>query len=143
MYTNILVTLDGSSVAEQILPQVKELARLTGAEISLLRVVLVHTFPGADPGDAQLEALREAEDYLKGVGEQLKREGLKISIHVRYGHDAGEILDHAKRKEIDLIAMSTHGRTGVGRWVLGSVAERIIRHSPKPVLLVRTTERTA
>ena len=139
MYRNILVPLDGSSLAQQIIPHVKELARLTGAEISLLRVVLAHSFPGTDPSNEQLEVLHEAEDYLGGLEEQLKKEDFKVSVHVRYGHDASEILDHAKREEIDVIAMSTHGRTGLGRWVLGSVAERILRHSPKPILLVRCT----
>ncbi len=142
MYRNILVPLDGSPLAEEILPQVKELARLTGAQISLLRVALVHTFPGADPTERQVEATQKAYDYLEGLAEQLKKEGLKISTHVRYGHDAAEILDHARQEDIDLVAMSTHGRTGVGRWALGSVSERVLRHSPKPVLLTRAREAT-
>ena len=141
MYKNVLVPLDGSSLAEKILPQVTELAGLTGAEVSLLRVVLAHTFPGADPTDAQVEVVREAEEYLAGVAEQLK--GLQVSTHVRYGHDADEILNHAERDEIDLIAMSTHGRTGVGRFIMGSVADRVLRHSSKPVLLMRAKQESA
>jgi len=135
MYNKILVPLDGSEVAEKILGQVVDLARLTGAEIVLLRVALARTFPGADPTDKQVEVVDRAEKYLAGVKEKLEKEGLKVSVHVRYGHDAGEILEHAQ--EVDLVAMSTHGRTGLGRWALGSVAERVLRHSPKPVLLVR------
>ena len=138
MYNHILVPLDGSPVAEQIFPQVQQLSKLTGAEIHLLRVVLVHTFPGVDPTDKQVEAVREAEDYLDGIRDKLQKEGLAVNIHVRYGHEAEEILEHANQKGIDLVAMCTHGRTGVGRWTLGSVSERVLRHSPKPVLLVRS-----
>jgi nucleotide-binding universal stress UspA family protein len=137
MYRNILVPLDGSTLAEGILPHVKELARLTGAEISLLRVALAHTFPGADPTDAQVEVVEKAEVYLKGVEAELLKEGFKTSLHVRYGHDAHEILEHADRANIDLIAMSTHGRTGVGQFIMGSVANRVLSHSSKPVLLLR------
>ena len=140
MYRNILVPLDGSSLAEEILPQVKELARLTGAKISLLRVALVHTFPGADPTNRQVEATQKAQEYLEKISDQLIKEGLKVSVHVRYGYDAAEIIDHAQQEDIDLVAMSTHGRTGVGRWALGSVSERVLRHSPKPVLLSRTRQ---
>ncbi|MBW1714199.1 MAG: universal stress protein [Deltaproteobacteria bacterium] len=127
MYKKILVPLDGSEVAEKILGQVVDLARLTGAEIVLLRVALARTFPGADPTDKQVEVVDRAEKYLAGVKEKLEKEGLKVSAHV--------LLEHAQ--EVDLVAMSTHGRTGLGRWALGSVAERVLRHSPKPVLLVR------
>ena len=140
MYRNILVPLDGSPIAEEILPQVKGLARLTGAQISLLRVALVYIFPGADPTERQVEATQKVYDYLESIEEQLKKESLNISTHVRYGHDATEILDHARQEDIDLVAMSTHGRTGVGRWALGSVSERVLRHSPKPVLLTRARE---
>lgn len=141
MYRKILVPLDGSPLAEEILQHVRDLARLTDAEICLLRVVLAHPFPGTDPTERQVEVVREAEDYLKGVEQRLKAEGFNVSVHVRYGHEAIEILEHAKLKEIDLVAMSTHGRTGVERWALGSVSERVLRHSPKPVLLVRAGEK--
>ena len=60
-----------------------------------------------------------------------------METHVRYGHDAEQILDHAAQKDVDLIAMTTHGRSGVKRFLLGSVAEKVLRHSPKPIFLVR------
>ena len=135
MYKKILVPLDGSPVAEQILPEVKKLAKLTGAEIQLLRVVWAHTLPGADPTDKEIHVVQEAEKYLEDIQAGLEKEGFDASVHVRYGHDAGEILEHSKL--VDLLAMCTHGRTGLGRWTLGSVAERVVRHSGKPVLLVR------
>jgi len=133
----ILVPLDGSKCAETVLPKVEKLAVDLKVGICLLRVAYAHSFPGADPTDAEVKVVREAEDYLKTVEERLKAKGLKVDSHVRYGNDAEEILDHAAMKDIDMVAMSTHGRSGVGRWLLGSVAEKILRHSPKPIFLVR------
>ncbi len=135
----ILVPLDGSKCAETVLPKVEKLAVDIKAGICLLRVAVAHTFPGVDPTDAEVKVVREAEDYLKTVEERLKSKGLKVDSHVRYGNEAEEILDHAAMKDIDMLAMSTHGRSGVGRWLLGSVAEKILRHSPKPIFLVRCT----
>ncbi len=135
----ILVPLDGSPCAETVLPKVERLAADLKMGICLLRVAYAHTFPGVDPTDAEVKVVREAEDYLKTVQERLKGKGLKVDTHVRYGNEAEEILDQAAMKEIDLLAMSTHGRSGVGRWLLGSVAEKILRHSPKPIFLVRCT----
>ena len=136
-FDRILVPLDGSECAEDILPMVEKLATDFKASIALLRVALAHTFPGVDPTDAEVKVVREAEQYLAKVQERLKAKGFKVDSHVRYGNDAEEILNHAGLKDIDLVAMSTHGRTGVGRFVLGSVAEKIIRHSPKPIFLRR------
>jgi nucleotide-binding universal stress UspA family protein len=83
--------------------------------------------------------VREAEEYLGGLEKRLKAKGINVDSHVRYGNEAEEILDHASTRDIDLIAMSTHGRSGVGRWLIGSVAEKVLRHSPKPIFLVRCT----
>jgi nucleotide-binding universal stress UspA family protein len=81
--------------------------------------------------------VRESEKYLEELEKELKGRGLRVSSVVRYGHAAEEILDHAAFSGADLIAMSTHGRTGVSRWVLGSVAEKVLRASTIPLLLVR------
>ena len=137
MFKKILVPLDGSALAEAVLAQVAELVRVHDAELVILRVALAHAFPGADPTEAQLQAVRESEKYLEGVEQDLKGRGLRVSSVVRYGHPAEEVLDHAAFAGIDLIAMSTHGRTGVSRWVLGSVAEKVLRASTTPLLLVR------
>lgn len=137
MFKKILVPLDGSALAESILPQVTDLARLHDAEVVLLTVALAHAFPGADPTEAQLHAVREAEKYLETMERELKGRKVRVSVVVRYGHAAEEILDHAAFAGIDLIAMSTHGRAGVRRWVLGSVAEKVLRASTTPLLLVR------
>jgi universal stress protein A len=116
---------------------VVELAKLHGAEVMLLRVALAHTFPGADATDAQVHVVEEAEGYLADVEGRLAAQGIGVSRAVRYGHAAQEILDHAQARRADLIAMCTHGRTGVLRYMLGSVAEAVLRASPVPVLLLR------
>jgi nucleotide-binding universal stress UspA family protein len=133
----ILVPLDGSGCAETIIPRVEELITGRKTGICLLRVVSASTFPGVDPTEAQVKVVREAEEYLKGLENHFRARGLDVDTHVRYGNDAEEILDHAAQKEIGLVAMSTHGRSGVKRFFLGSVAEKVLRHAPKPVYLVR------
>ncbi len=137
MLSRILVPLDGSPLAEAILPQVAELANLRKAEIQLLRVALAHAAPGADPVEAQVRAVEEAQTYLTRVEADLTAQGFAVKCTVRYGHAPEEILDHVQAGGADLIAMSTHGRSGLRRWVLGSVAENVVRRSPIPVLLLR------
>ena len=133
----ILVPLDGSKCAESILPQVEDLAKGSKRGVCLLRVVSAHTVLSADPIDAEVKVVREAEQYLEGVKDQLQTRGLDVDTHVRYGDDVKEILDHASQKEIDLIAMSTHGRRGI-HWLLrGSVAEKVVHQTAKPVLMDR------
>jgi len=133
----ILVTLDGSRCGEMVIPKVEELAAEGKAGICLLRVVSAHRFPGADSTEAKVKVVREAKEYLQGLEERLKAKGLDVDSHVRYGNDVEEILAHAARKNIDMIAMSTHGHDGVKRLLFGNVVEKVLRHTPKPVLLVR------
>lgn len=137
MYRKILVPLDGSPLAESILSQVSEVARMHGAKVLLLRVGFALVFPGADPAEAQLEAVQEAESYIEGIRKRMEAEGVSAEAAVRYGFPAEEIVTHARRGGADLIAMATHGRTGPARWVLGSVAEQVLRQSDVPVLLFR------
>ena len=133
----ILIPLDGSECAETVIPKVEELVAGRKMGICLLRVAFAPVFPGVDPTGAQVRVVREAEDYLRDLKDRLKARGLDVDTHVRYGDDVEEILDHAAQKEIDLVAVSTHGHRGVKRLLLGSVAERVIRQTPKPVFLVR------
>jgi nucleotide-binding universal stress UspA family protein len=133
----ILVPLDGSKCSESILPEVEELAKGSKRGVCLLRVVSAHTILNADPIDAEVKAVRKAEQYLEGVKDQLQTKGLDVDTHVRYGDDVKEILAHASQKEIDLIAMSTHGRRGINWLIHGSVAEKIVQQTGKPVLMDR------
>ncbi len=135
MYSNILIPLDGSALAEKMLGEAKETARLHKASIALLRVVRAVVVPGTDPTDKEVEVVEKAQAYLDRVAEGLREDGFTVTTHVRYGHPAREIIDASKKA--DLVAMSTHGRSGLGRWALGSVADKVIRHSVKPVLLIR------
>lgn len=137
MYHRILVPLDGSELAEAILSDVVELATLHRAEVVLLRVASAHAVIGSDLTEAQVHAVAEAEGYLAGKEHRLADRGIRVSSVVRYGQPADEILDHARTSGIDLIAMSTHGRSGMERVLLGSVAERVLRESPVPLLLRR------
>ncbi|MBI3326853.1 MAG: universal stress protein [Nitrospinae bacterium] len=136
MYKRMLVPLDGSELAETVLPHVRELAKSCRAELVLLRVAFAHIFPGANPIQAQVTAVQEAETYIHGVAKTLQDMGFKVEARVRYGDPAEEILDHVTWGHIDLIAMATHGRTGLKRLVLGSVAENVLRGTSVPVFLV-------
>jgi len=141
MFERILVPLDGSEMAESILPYVEDLAATHKAKIVLVRVALAHILPGQDEIKAEVSAVREAEDYLKGVKERLRKKGFDVESHVRYGKGAEEIIDFCQEPHIDAVAMFTHGRTGVGRWLLGSVAEKVVRHCPIPTLLFRPRQK--
>jgi nucleotide-binding universal stress UspA family protein len=137
MFKKILVPLDGSKLAEGILPRVEWLAKIHEGEVTLLRVALAHIFPGQDPVQHQVNVVREAEEYLAKIESALRSVGVKINSVVLYGNDAQEIVDHARDRDFDLIAMSTHGRTGLTQFVLGSVANKIIHTSTVPILLCR------
>jgi nucleotide-binding universal stress UspA family protein len=137
MFKKILVPLDGSKLAEGILPRVEWLAKIHDAEVTLLRVALAHVFPGVDPTEHQVHVVREAEEYVAKVESDLRSVGVKVNSVVRYGHDAQEIVDHARDRDFDLIAMSTHGRTGLPQFVLGSVAGKVIHTATVPILLCR------
>ncbi len=140
MFKRILVPLDGSRLAEAILPEVAELARAIRAEVVLLRVAIAHVFPGIDPihlADEEVRVVQEAEGYLSRVAERLAREAIGVKTTVRYGEAAAEIVDQVATEGADLVAMSTHGRSGLSRLVMGSVAEEVVREARVPVLLLR------
>ncbi len=140
MFSKIVVPLDGSPLAEGILETLEDLARLQGGEIQLLRVAYFYPFPTVDTKKFESEVIENAEKYLEKVSADLEQKGLKVTTHVRYGDPAREILAHAERYG-SVILMSTHGRGGVSRWAMGSVADRVIRGSEKPVLMIRSAER--
>ena len=136
----ILVPLDGSVLAESALDPAVELARPSGATMLLVRTAEATIFPGADLVEAQVDVVREAEAYLAGVADRLRREGLNAEPSVWYGPAAAGIVEAARRRSADLIVMSTHGRSGLGRLILGSVAESVLRGTATPILLLRAAE---
>lgn len=139
MFRKILVPLDGSALAEAILPQVTELARGLGAELLLLRVAIAHVFPGMDPTAEEVRVVHEAEEYVEALAGRLADGGVRVRSAVRYGKPAAEIIEHIADNQVDVVAMSTHGRSGLSRLVMGSVAEEVVRNAGVPVLLVRAS----
>jgi nucleotide-binding universal stress UspA family protein len=139
----ILVPLDGSPMAEKILPVVTSVARALGAELVLFQVPIAHvsgwmTGEWYLPVQGVLETAEEdAEAYLSGVADRLAQEGLEVSRATAIGSVANCIIEYAEANRVDLVAMSTHGRTGLARWALGSVADRVLRAGSTPILLVR------
>jgi nucleotide-binding universal stress UspA family protein len=135
----ILVPLDGSVLAEAALAPAVELAMKTGAQmLVLLRAAEAHTMPMADPSEAQVTAVRTAEEYLAGARERVVKAGFeRVETSVWYGPPAEAIVEAAAFRKADLIVMSSHGRSGLGRLVLGSVAETVLRGTTVPILLIR------
>jgi nucleotide-binding universal stress UspA family protein len=140
MFKKILVPLDGSKLAEKILPQVEELVKFSGAEVHLLRVVMTYDLAPKENREHLQKLSGEAQEYLDQVSARLQKSGLQVSATVAYGKDAVQICDYASEKKFNLIAMSTHGRSGLGRWTLGSVADKVLHCSIVPVMLFRATE---
>lgn len=141
MYKKILVPLDGSKTAEGVLPHAKALAYSEGAELILLTVASNPIdFVFSDPGVATREIAEQqsrSKKYIAEIEAQLKAAGFRVSTLLREGAVADTILRTAEETQADVIAMSTHGRTGPARWLLGSVADRVVRSSKIPVLLIR------
>jgi nucleotide-binding universal stress UspA family protein len=144
MYRKILVPLDGSKVAEGVLPHAKALAYSEGAELILLTVGAnpAMDFAFSDPGLAESAVLDQEErsqKYIRQIEADLQSGGFRTSTVLRVGSVAEVILEVAEELQVDAIAMSTHGRTGPARWLLGSIAERVVHSSKVPVLLIRAT----
>ena len=124
--TSVIVPLDGSSLAEQSLPHVVALAQALDLSVNLVRVTPHH------------EA--ESIDYLRKVGEELRKQGVpSVDERLLHGHPAAAINDFALEVDDNLVVMTTHGRSGIGRWALGSVTDRVVRHCGDPVLVVRAS----
>jgi nucleotide-binding universal stress UspA family protein len=137
----ILIPLDGSSLAESAIAKALEVAGPRDTTLMLVRAAEAHTLPGLDPTEAQVEVVREAEEYLGTVAARLKEQGVsKVETSVWYGPAAPAIVDAARLRKADLIVMSTHGRSGLGRLILGSVAESVLRGTTTPILLLRAPE---
>jgi len=139
MYGTILVPLDGSEFSERALPMATSLAQAMEAKVIWMRAASASVFPGVDPTDAQCEAIEDAESYLAAVATGLSEQGLTVEVAAPFGDAAESIVLEAGMRTADLVVMCTHGRSGVGRWIYGSVAEQVLAHSPAPVLLVRPT----
>ena len=138
-FDKILIPLDGSRFAEAALPKAVELIRDNPrATPILLRAAEATSFPGVDPIDAQVSVVQEAEDYLETVAARLREDGVsEVRPSVWYGPAAPAIVEAARLTKPDVIMMSTHGRTGFGRLIVGSVADSVLRGTRTPIFLIR------
>lgn len=136
MFERILVPLDGSEVAEAVLPQVRRLLLRHEAEVLLFTAVL----PAPDLGFPATSSFELARRYIRRAAERLSADGIRARGVIRHGTAGYSILEEASRWPATLIALSSHGRSGLSRWTFGSVAEKILRSSPVPVLAVRSFE---
>lgn len=145
MYKRALVALDGSPVAESIIPFILDIAGPLDLEVILLRVlpplqpVVIEGAAYVPIEDPEAERI-DAQEYLAPVAIELRNKGVRVTTEVRSGDPGREILAAARDAGADLIAMSTHGRGGLGRLLFGSVAEAVLRETKIPVFLMRTTE---
>ena len=142
MYKKILVPLDGSPLAEKALDHAVRMARAFDSEIILFEVVHFMPIYGSPELVAPLlvdEKQKElAEKYLAKVAREIEAKGVKVRFLVRTGQQVAiEIIDFAKENRVDLIIMSTRGRSGISRWVLGSTAHKVLTRAETPILLLR------
>lgn len=143
MYHKILVPLDGSTFSERALPMATGLAQAMKSHVILMHAASASVFPGTDATEAQVQAVDEAKTYLSALKNELSEQGLDVEVAVPYGDAAESILLEIGLRGVDLVVMCTHGRSGLGRWVYGSVAEQVLAQSPAPVLLVHPSGEVA
>jgi len=143
MYKRALIPLDGSMVAESILPFILEVAGPLDMEVALLRVLVPvppMTVEGTQVVIEDAGRLRaEAEEYLASIAAELRAKGVRVTTAVRRGEPVAEILAGTREADADLIAMTTHGRSGLSRLLFGSVAAAVLSHAEVPVFLMRQT----
>ena len=142
----VIVPLDGSRLAEEIFPHVGYLAAKMSLQVVLIRTyslpsagyfLAAHVSP-PDMAELRAKTEKEIDDYLRAKAEELKREGVeKVSFVVAEGRGPEEIIELARKTSGSMVAMSSHGRSGMGRWVLGSVADRVVSNCGEPVLVIR------
>ena len=150
--TNILITLDGSLLAETALEPGVELARLLGGKVTLLQVdqeanlgaLELSMLEVVETGLSRHIQKQDGEDhlinYLTHVAKKYRQEGLTVETVVMEGTPARSILDFVEAEEIDLIVMTTHGRSGLKRWVYGSVTEKVLRSTDAAMLIIRSNK---
>ena len=153
MFEKILVCLDGSNLAEQILPYAEEEALRFSSQVTLLEVVTVPTMvaaaeasgaPSQTSGlieETMHKEVTEAKAYLDQVAEPLLRKGINVDCVAVEGSPIGDaIVNYSQENGIDLICIATHGHSGLGRVVFGSVADHVLRESGLPILVIKPKE---
>jgi len=140
MYKRILLPLDGSALAEQALPHAIIQAERCQAELVLLKVLeplQIHGLVKPSIEWVEENTTTLAREYLERIAAKVKADGIPVQVTTIKGHTPVEIVRFAEANEVDLIVMCTRGHSGFSRWLLGSVADRVVRGASVPVLLVR------
>jgi nucleotide-binding universal stress UspA family protein len=145
MYSTILVPLDGSKRAERILTYVEELARSVGAKIVFMQVV-EPTYEVVGPRGSVMDVTlnpmeqreEEAQNYINGLAGEFRELGLSVKGFVERGPVVSSIINMAEREGVDLIAMASHGRSGLARVFYGSVAAGVLHQVDRPLLIIRS-----
>ena len=150
MFKKILVPLDGSKLAEFIIPY----ARMIGdaceaAQIIFARVIEPIVIPAVSPEyfsadvytQMEAQAKQEAEDYLKLIINTIKFDRATMDTKILYGRAADSLVDYAHNNKVDLIIIATHGRSGLSRWIRGSVANRVLQSAKIPILIIPPVEK--
>jgi nucleotide-binding universal stress UspA family protein len=152
MFNKILVCLDGSPLAEQILPYATAQAECCGGKLVLFQVIStpgaiyapgIEAVPIAVPLDQVPREEAAAKEYLEGLAEPLRQKGIDAECLTLIGSSGESIVRHAEENDFNLVALATHGRSGLGRLVFGSVADYVIRHSGRPILLIKPKDTPA
>lgn len=138
MAERILLPLDGSDRAEEIVPLLRQFVAGRPTELVVLHIPLIHPVGAIETPQVIADLMEQARVYVARTVKRLQVQGSEARGLVGEGPAASTILDTAGRERVSLIAMTTHGRSGLARWALGSVAEKVVRHAEVPVLLVRS-----
>ena len=148
MFKRILVPLDGSKRAETIIPHVEDLARRNDkSQVILLQVVepvpatiyMADPVPPLDPTVID-RVYKDARSYLERLQARLRKKGIRAHVHVLLGPVVGTIVDLAVREKVDLIALASHGRSGLPAFFYGSVAAGVLHRTDRPLLIVRSVQ---
>lgn len=141
MFSRILVPLDGSELAEQVLPYVSSLAKASQAEVSLVTAMIpVRPLPESFMEQASVNLHQLTTEYLAARADTLREEGLIVTWSVAEGYPSEVIVAAALEQRDTIIAMSTHGRSGLTRWTLGSVTDRVLHSTTAPLLVIRSRD---
>ncbi len=145
MYKTILVPLDGSKRAEAILPHVEQLVRRYEAQVVFIRVIEPVTAVLGLEGTPYMlyqqefeQRIEQAESYLKALQGEFREKGIEARMHVVHGPVVEAIIDTAQRENADLIAIASHGRSGLSQVFYGSVAAGVLHRADRPLLLIRS-----
>jgi nucleotide-binding universal stress UspA family protein len=140
MFTRILVPLDGSPLAESVLPHVMSISNATGAEVMLLRVLEratgSQTGETVDPVEWQIRKA-EADSYLRDLANQMQSSGLAVASEILEGKAAENVIEYAHQTKVDLLILSSHGQSGISGWNVSSVVQKIILRVKTSVLIIR------